>query len=743
MVGAGPNWEGADWVFGTGLSSAVTREDASPSAAGAGALSPDEALPFEVLGQIGHGAMGVVYRAKDLTGRELAIKVVSGALSHKARARFLREGRLSAALDHPGIVKVFGGGEVEGRPYLACELIPGGRTLSDLEDELDSDRMLTVLVGVAEALGHAHSRGVVHRDVKPGNVLMTADGSPKVADFGLAWREGAESLTKSHAMLGTPHFMCPEQFFGVDRDLLGPPTDVWALGVMLYEALTGIPPFTGSNMLELGVAIREQAPRPPREIDRRVSRALNEVCLRALERKPEDRYVDGSAFALALREAIKCPNSLSEGWSSSWRRRPVRRRAVIAGLLAIVVGALLIVAFRTRGVVGGDRRSTARDFSADSAGAEVPSPPRAAQDAFKELNAIPRTSPGRLLLELDRWGSRYPDERKAVFHALVRDARIRASMKPLWTRKVRLQSEIHIASGDGPGTILARSKRNAGWVRLPFDREYGVPSDPTALDFGWRGSGRAWAAGRSLVVAAANNGVVSRFSVSTSSPNPRVLAKVKGPAPKALALLESRDLVAVGSGSTVHLFSLQTGESRGRIDCEQPVVGVEFSADGSRLVVLSTATGRWATHFRVWLVDSLKPESGLVVAPRAKAFACSPDGGEWAVGDDTGTLSFYDASSDEPKWTLGFTEGKATGQSQVIGLVFHSSELLLVLTKREVFSVDPKSRKISGTHFPRDKRSGYRGMVLTPDGSHLVLSFRGPDEGLQLWATPRPDLGAQ
>jgi len=302
---------------------------------------------YRLLSELGRGAMGVVYRAREPgTGREVALKVIAGeGLGEKRLARFRREGEITAGLDHPGIVKVHAAGDVDGIPYLAYELVGGAETLREVLERASRRRRVELIRDAARAIGHAHAQGVVHRDFKPENVLVTAEGEVRVADFGLAAAQGLDRLTKTGAMLGTPSFMSPEQF-EARREDTGPPTDVWALGVTLYHALTGELPFRGGSYLELGAKINEADPEPPRGLDPTVPAALEAVVLRALRRDPAERYSDGDAFADELDAwlAGRPVTASGPGLAARLGRRAGRRGLVAAvaaaGALAGVAGWL-------------------------------------------------------------------------------------------------------------------------------------------------------------------------------------------------------------------------------------------------------------------------------------------------------------------------------------------------------------------------------------------------------------------
>jgi len=257
--------------------------------------------PYRVLGSLGAGGVGQVYRVQDAVGRQLALKLLGRAGNEARDKRFAREGELTAQLNHPGIVRVHGRGVSPYGPYLVYELIEG----HDLErcfERLSREQLLDVILQVADALGYAHQHGVIHRDVKPGNVLLDAQGRAFLADFGMAQAAGVERLTRSGAMVGTPHYMSPEQALG-QRDDYGPPTDVWALGVLLYRVLGGQAPFAGGSLMQLMAQITSEPPPDLRAEHPDLAPGLVEVCLRALEKDPLRRYPDGAAFAADLRRA--------------------------------------------------------------------------------------------------------------------------------------------------------------------------------------------------------------------------------------------------------------------------------------------------------------------------------------------------------------------------------------------------------------------------------------------------------
>jgi hypothetical protein len=296
--------------------------------------------PYKILGSLGRGGMGSVLRVEDPGGRPLALKVIGqDCPSPQALARFRREGELTAALRHPNVVAIHDAGEHRGKPYLVYELVEG-RSLAEAMPTLSREQRLDAVAAAAAGLAHAHTKGVVHRDLKGENVLLAEDGPARVADFGLAYGADLEQLTRTGAMVGTPHSMSPEQATG-NRAAYGPPTDVWALGVLLYQALTDQDPFQGETLTALLVAISRGRPPAPRSLDATISPDLSAVCLQALARRPEDRYPDAGAFAADLARARAGERVASTGGGRRAAQLLLALLGIAAALLGIVFGHLL------------------------------------------------------------------------------------------------------------------------------------------------------------------------------------------------------------------------------------------------------------------------------------------------------------------------------------------------------------------------------------------------------------------
>ncbi len=344
----------------------------------------DELGDYRIIREIGRGGMGVVFEAEQLSiGRRVALKVLPANefLDPRAVARFRREARLAGSLDHPGIAKVFAVGKQDGQDCFAMELVRG-RSLAEIVDELraiganavspaDVSALLDAAVGketasdsnsaarpgvtsyvdwvlewgvqLADALDHAHVAGIVHRDVKPANILIRTSGSAVLTDFGIARSDAAMSVTLTGAFAGTPSYSSPEQLRG-SADALDARSDVFSLGATLFEALTLSPAFPGDTFQDVASRIEKHDPRPPSKINRKLSRDVDAIILRALEKNPANRYGTAGEFAQDLRSLLEHRPVVARPVGRFVRAtRWCQRNPIAAGLFATIGVALVVV----------------------------------------------------------------------------------------------------------------------------------------------------------------------------------------------------------------------------------------------------------------------------------------------------------------------------------------------------------------------------------------------------------------
>jgi hypothetical protein len=308
---------------------------------------------YELLNEVARGGMGVVYKARQLSlNRVVALKMIlePGPLTAVAVQRFHREAQAAAALDHPNIVAVHASGQHDGRPYFTMAYVEGDNLREVVRrDGLPTpERAAALLTAVAEAVSYAHGHGIIHRDLKPENVLIDRHGRPRVTDFGLAYRPETptmpDRLTHSGQVLGTPAYMSPEQAMS-QPEAVGPATDVYSLGAILYFLLTGQPPFQGRTATEVLCRVLTTPPVPPRQVNPMASAALEAVCLRCLNKDPAQRYPSAEALAAALRTALEDDRTTGATGAAPPAARPGQSRWAWAGLAAAGLVGTAVVAW--------------------------------------------------------------------------------------------------------------------------------------------------------------------------------------------------------------------------------------------------------------------------------------------------------------------------------------------------------------------------------------------------------------
>jgi hypothetical protein len=311
---------------------------------------------YEIQAELGRGGMGIVYQARQVRlNRTVALKMILSGVHTSAsdRKRFQTEAEAAARLQHPHIVQVYEVGEHDGLPFLSLEFCPGGSLDKKLQGTPLPPRESAALVEkLARGVEAAHRKGIIHRDLKPHNILLAEDGTPKIADFGLAKKLDEVTQTQTGAIMGTPAYMAPEQARGRSKEI-GPATDVYALGAILYQLLTGKLPFQAPTLGQTLELVATQEPVRPRRLRKTLSADLESICLKCLQKRPAERYATAQELADDLNRFLGGEAVRAEpwSWSRALRKQLARHRWRLVGIgLAAVVGAavtFLALASRT------------------------------------------------------------------------------------------------------------------------------------------------------------------------------------------------------------------------------------------------------------------------------------------------------------------------------------------------------------------------------------------------------------
>jgi WD40 repeat protein/tetratricopeptide (TPR) repeat protein len=565
---------------------------------------------YEILDELGRGGMGVVYRARQVRlRRPCAVKMILAGDHADADSslRFLAEAETIARLRHPNIVQIYSLGDHEGRPYFELEYVEGGSLAGRLDGTPWPPREAARLVEIlARAMQEAHRLGIVHRDLKPANILLAADDLPKVSDFGLAKSLGVDSgLTRSESVLGTPSYMAPEQAEGKAKEV-GPAADLYALGAILYELLTGRPPFRGATVLQTLEQVKNAEVVPPARLVPGLSRDVETIALVCLRKEPARRYASAEDLAEDLRR-FRADEPIRARRTGPLRRawRWCRRNPAVAGLLATVASLLMLLTV-SAAVAAVWMERAAVDAE------------RARQEAerARQSERITRLEGESLLTDMHTARGLTADERNDPAQAL------------LW-----FANAARLAHTD-PDRARGSRIRIRGWSRQAILPVHALPHQGPLDDLTFSADAR-------YLLTSSREGGPHLWDLDRDEPLP--WASTGGPPGPARLSPDGRWLARGGATGEVEIRAVPSGDLLQRIAHRGPIRALAFSPDG-RFLALAGAGAR------VWDCRALGFATPELPHPRpVYTLAFSPTGNRLATGCGDGRARLFAVPSKQKR----------------------------------------------------------------------------------------------
>jgi WD40 repeat protein/tRNA A-37 threonylcarbamoyl transferase component Bud32 len=596
---------------------------------------------FEILGELGRGGMGVVYKARQQSlDRIVALKMIlAGAHAGRTqRARFRGEAEAAARLQHPHIVQVYDVGEHDRCPYFSLEFIDGRCLQEVIGDFQQPAKAAELIERLARAVSYAHQNGILHRDLKPANILLAEDGTPKITDFGLAKRlDDEQERTRTGDILGTPAYMSPEQAAGKIKEL-GPATDVYALGAILYELLAGRPPFQAATTWDTINQLITQEPLPPSVHRPGLPRDLETICLHCLRKEPANRYPSAQALADELRRVLE--GRPIEARPVGWAERTAKwaqRRPAVAALIGVSAAALLALS------VGGWVASLRLYHREQALEAQV----KANRQALIRLNV----ANGKNLLDSENgsaalvWFARAlsleEDEARQALHRVRFEAVLNECPRiaQLWFHQDNVNGVAF--SPDGRWALTASADHTA----RVWDVRTGQPRFDVPLQHDHSIARAAFSADGRRIVTASDDKTAKVWDAVTG----RLLATLRGHLGPVRDAHFSPDRTLVVTGSedkTARLWNSQTGEAfGGPLPHEGVIVCTQFRPDG-RQVLTASSDG----SARLWQVGSSSraPTARLLHEGPLTDACFDQQGKQVATASADGTARLWDAATGAP-----------------------------------------------------------------------------------------------
>jgi WD40 repeat protein len=730
-----------------------------PTLAGTAASNTDSppagvSIPgYQVLAEIGRGGMGVVYQARQLKlDRLVALKMILAG-SHAGAAdlaRFQTEAHAIARLQHPNIVQVYEVGDHEGKPFLSLEFCGGGSLAQKLNGTPLPPREAAALVEtLARAMQAAHEQHVVHRDLKPANVLLAADGAPKVTDFGLAKKLDEAGQTQSGAVLGTPSYMAPEQAGGKSLEI-GPAADVYALGAILYECLTGRPPFKAATALDTMMQVVSDEPVPPTQLQSKTPRDLETICLKCLRKEARKRYGSARELADDLRRFLA---------GEPIRGRPVGRVERVAKWVKRNPLVTALVALVVLSVAGGATGIIVKYMDAREALIDRDAALQQARDNAEAMRH--QLANSNVLLAQAAWNDDHVVEARLRLAAVPQDLRkwewyylnrqYQGGIFTMQGRSVAFNPDgTRLATASGitarlwdarTGQQLLACKGHAGMVTGVAFSPDGTRVATASVD----GTARLWDArtGQPLLVCKGHTDKVLSLAFS---PNGTLLAtasedrtarlwdartgqpflEFKGHSGEVMSVAFSPDgmrLATASADGTARLWDALTGKPL--VECERQtgaVWGVAFSPDGTRLATACTdRTARlWDARTGRFLLEC-RGHTNIV-----QSVAFSPDGRRLATASHDDTARLWDVRTGQQ---LLVCKGHTGG---VASVAFSPDEKLLATASRDETARLWDARTVQPLVECKGHTGWVYGVAFSPD--RKLLATASEDQTARQWS---------